>query len=127
VAEGTDRGETALEHFRSVWPEVVIRKSARLRVNFAVDEHPVAVLTVLTVLTVQSPLSLRHSVTFWRRAGLAVTDNAKLNILKMFQIEHRFVLPKVLASSINRTDNHQIPTAFQNGAVSDWDLVILFR
>jgi hypothetical protein len=121
VTEGTDRGETALGHFRSVWPEFVIRKSARLRVNFAVDEHPVAVLAV------QSPLSLRHSVTFWRGAGLAVTDNAKLKPLKMFQIEHRFVLPKVLTSSINRTDNHQIRTTFQNGTVSDWDLVILFQ
>jgi hypothetical protein len=37
--------------------------------------------------------------------------------LKMFQIEHRFVLPKILASLINRTDNHQIPTrnSFRSG------------
>jgi len=43
----------------------------RLGVNFTVSEYSIAILAV------QSPLSLRHSVTFWRGAGLAVTNNAK--------------------------------------------------
>ena len=79
VAVRTDRGETALGHFRSVWPEFVIGKSVRLRVNFAVGEHPIAILAV------QSPLSLRHSMTLWRGAGLAVTNNAKTHQIENVQ------------------------------------------
>jgi hypothetical protein len=65
-----DGAETAFGNFR-VRPKFVIRKSVRLRINLAVGEDSIAVLTI------QSPLSLRHSVTFWRGAGLAVTNNAK--------------------------------------------------
>lgn len=79
MAVRTERCETNRGHFRSVWPEFVIRKGVRLRVNLAAGEHPVAVLTV------QSPLSLTHSVTFWRGAGLAVTNIAKTRQMGMFK------------------------------------------
>jgi hypothetical protein len=54
LAIRTDGAETALGNFRSVWPEFIIRKRMRLRVNFTVGEDSVAVLTI------ESPLSLRH-------------------------------------------------------------------
>jgi len=79
VAVWTNGLETALRNFRSVWPEFVIGKGVRLRVNFAVGEHPIAVLVV------QSPMSLRHSRTLWRGAGLAVTNNAKTQQIENVQ------------------------------------------
>jgi hypothetical protein len=50
VAIRTNCAETTFWNFRSIRPEFVIRKSARLRVNFAVLEYSIAVLAV------QSPL-----------------------------------------------------------------------
>ena len=46
--------ETAFGNFRSVRPEFVVRKRVRLRINVAVGEDSIAVLTI------QGPLSLRH-------------------------------------------------------------------
>ena len=76
---GTNGIQTALGNFRSVGPEVVIRKHARLRFNSTVSEYTIAVLAV------QRPLSLRHSVTFWRGAGLAVTNIAKTQPIENVQ------------------------------------------
>jgi hypothetical protein len=79
VAVRTNGLETALGHFRSVRPKFVIRKCVRLNVNFAVREYLIAILAV------QSPLRLRHPVTFWRGAGLTVTNNAKTKQVKNAQ------------------------------------------
>ena len=50
----------------------------RLNINLAVGEYSIAVLTV------QGPSG--HPVTFWRGAGLAVTDNAKPYKSNVFSI-----------------------------------------
>jgi hypothetical protein len=71
--------QTALGHFRSVRAKFVIRKCVRLNVNLAVREYPIAVLAV------QSPLRLRHPVTFCQGAGLTVTNNAKTKQVKNVQ------------------------------------------
>jgi hypothetical protein len=46
MAIRTNCAETTFWHFRSVRPQFVIRKSARLRVNFAVAEYSIAILAV---------------------------------------------------------------------------------
>ncbi len=82
VAVRTNGLETALGHFRSVRPKFVIRKCVRLNVNFAVREYPIAILAV------QSPLRLRHPVTFWRGQVSLSPIMPKLNGLKMLKSEH---------------------------------------
>ena len=71
--------ETALGNFRSVRPQFVIWQGVRPDLNFAVDEYSIAVLIV------QRPLSLRHSLTFWRGAGLAVINIAKTQYIQNVQ------------------------------------------
>jgi hypothetical protein len=90
-----DGAKTALGHFRSIWPEFVVRKCVRPDVNIAVSEYSIAILTV------QGPLRLGHSVTFWRGAGLAVTNNAKAGRLRMFNIEHRNFMTAALRELFN--------------------------
>jgi hypothetical protein len=67
-------------NFRSVRPKRIVKKSVGLRFNLTVAEYSIAVLAV------QNPL--RHSVTLWRGAGLAVANNAKTQHRRMFHIEH---------------------------------------